>query len=41
MNQQLNALGAEGWELISVVDISKVKGGSKFAIAIFKPVRAI
>lgn len=36
MNQKLNALGLVGWELVSVFDISKVKGGSKHVIAIFK-----
>jgi hypothetical protein len=32
----LNAQGAEGWELVSVFDIEKVKGGSKFVIAVLK-----
>jgi hypothetical protein len=32
----LNAQGAEGWELVSVFDIEKVKGGSKFVIAVMK-----
>ena len=32
----LNAQGAEGWELVSVFDIDKVKGGSKFVIAVMK-----
>ncbi|MBL8872344.1 MAG: DUF4177 domain-containing protein [Planctomycetaceae bacterium] len=36
MNDALNALGREGWELVSVFDISKLKGGSKHVIAIFK-----
>jgi hypothetical protein len=40
MNEILNALGREGWELVSVFDISKVKGGSKHVIAIFKRIRA-
>jgi hypothetical protein len=34
--QQLNARGAEGWELVSIFDIEKVKGGSKFVIAVMK-----
>ena len=40
MNESLNALGRDGWELISVFDISKVKGGSKYVIAIFKRIRS-
>jgi hypothetical protein len=32
----LNRQGAEGWELVSVFDIEKVKGGSKFVIAVMK-----
>lgn len=39
MNDKLNALGRDGWELVSVFDISKVKGGSKYVIAIFKRAR--
>jgi phenylalanyl-tRNA synthetase beta subunit len=34
--QQLDAQGAEGWELVSVFDIEKVKGGSKFVLAVMK-----
>ena len=36
MNRKLNALGTERWELVSVFDISKVKGGSKHVVAVFK-----
>src|SRR5215831_15962849 len=32
----LNAQGAEGWELVSVFDIEKAQGGSKFVIAVMK-----
>ena len=32
----LNGQGAEGWELVSVFDIEKVKGGSKFVVAVLK-----
>lgn len=39
LNEALNALGLDGWELISVFDISRVKGGSKYVIAIFKRIR--
>ena len=34
--EMLNREGAEGWELVSVFDIEKVKGGSKFVVAIMK-----
>ncbi|WP_051945430.1 DUF4177 domain-containing protein [Verrucomicrobium sp. BvORR106] len=33
---ELNRLGAEGWELVSVFDIEKVKGGSKYVNAVLK-----
>ena len=33
---QLNAEGQIGWELVTVFDIEKVKGGSKFVIAVMK-----
>ena len=39
MNEKLNELGCDRWELTSVFDISKVKGGSKHVIAIFKRIR--
>lgn len=32
----LNGQGADGWELVSVFDIEKVKGGSKFVVAVLK-----
>ena len=32
----LNGHGAEGWELVSVFDIEKVNGGSKFVVAVMK-----
>ena len=33
---QLNTLGAEGWELVSVFEIEKVQGGTKFVVAVMK-----
>lgn len=36
LDQQLNAHGADGWELVSVFDIEKRKGGSKFVLAVLK-----
>jgi hypothetical protein len=36
MNEELNALGADGWELITVFELETWKGGSRFVIAIFK-----
>jgi hypothetical protein len=36
LNNDLNAHGAEGWELVSMFDIEKVNGGSKFVMAVMK-----
>jgi len=36
LSQHLNERGAAGWELVSVFDIEKVKGGSKFVLAVMK-----
>ena len=36
LTTQLNARGTEGWELVSIFDIEKVKGGSKFVVAVMK-----
>lgn len=36
MNKHLNTLGDSGWELVSIFDINKLKGGSKFIVAVFK-----
>ena len=36
LSQHLNEHGAAGWELVSVFDIEKVKGGSKFVLAVMK-----
>lgn len=33
---ELNKRGADGWELVSIFDIEKVKGGSKFVVAVMK-----
>jgi len=32
----LNRLGWEGWELVSVSDTNRVKGSTKFVVAVFK-----
>jgi hypothetical protein len=34
--KELNQLGNQGWELICLEDINKLKGGSKFILATFK-----
>lgn len=36
LEEQLNAHGAEGWELVSFFTVDKVKGGSKFVVAVMK-----
>ncbi len=36
LEKELNRLGAEGWELVSVFSIEKVKGGSKYVNATLK-----
>lgn len=36
LNNKLNDLGSRGWELVSLESIEKVKGGSKFLIAVLK-----
>jgi hypothetical protein len=36
LEEELNRLGAEGWELVSIFDIEKVKGGSKYVNAVLK-----
>ncbi len=40
MEAMLNDHGSLGWELVSVFDIEKVKGGSKFVIAVLKRPKA-
>jgi len=32
----LKSWGQDGWELVSIFDVSKLKGGSKFVIAVLK-----
>lgn len=32
----LNRLGSDGWEVVSVFDIEKVKGGSKYVNVVLK-----
>ncbi len=36
LEEQLNALGSEAWELVSVMDVNMLKGGSKFVVATLK-----
>lgn len=36
LEKELNRLGAEGWELVSIFAIEKVKGGSKYVNAALK-----
>lgn len=37
---ELNQRGEEGWELVSLCPIEKIKGGAKFLIAVMKrPIR--
>ena len=35
-NLELNRLGWDGWELVSVMDTNRVQGGTKYVIAVFK-----
>lgn len=35
-DDQLNALGAKGWELVSIFEINRHEGGSKFVNAVLK-----
>ena len=35
-NHELNRLGWDGWELVSVFDTNRVQGGTKYVIAVFK-----
>ena len=36
LEAELKAWGQQGWELVSIFDIEKVKGGSKFVVAVLK-----
>jgi hypothetical protein len=36
LDQVLNEYGQSGWELTSMMDIEKVKGGSKFVLVVMK-----
>lgn len=36
LTEQLNSQGDFGWELVSIFDIEKQRGGSKFVIAVMK-----
>jgi hypothetical protein len=38
--EELNARGEEGWDLVSIFDIEKLKGGSKYVFAVLKRPRA-
>ncbi|MBC8352946.1 MAG: DUF4177 domain-containing protein [Planctomycetes bacterium] len=35
-NLELNRLGWDGWELVSVFDTNQVKGGTRYVVAVFK-----
>lgn len=36
LNSRLNRLGAEGWELVSVMDINRHEGGTAYVVAFLK-----
>lgn len=36
LESDLCTLGRDGWELVSIFDIEKVKGGSKYVVAVLK-----
>lgn len=33
---ELNRLGWDGWELVSVFDTNQVQGGTRYVVAVFK-----
>jgi len=35
-NLELNRLGWDGWELVSVFDTNDIQGSSRFVVAVFK-----
>lgn len=35
-NRELNRLGWDGWELVSVFDTTRVEGSTRFVVAVFK-----
>jgi hypothetical protein len=35
-NHELNRLGWEGWELVSVFDTNRMNGGTRFVVAVLK-----
>ena len=35
-NYELNRLGWDGWELVSVFDTNRVQGGTKYVVAVLK-----
>jgi hypothetical protein len=35
-NLELNRLGWDGWELVSVFDTNQVRGGTRYVVAVFK-----
>jgi Domain of unknown function (DUF4177) len=35
-NFELNRLGWDGWELVSVFDTNQVQGGTRYVVAVFK-----
>ena len=36
LEEELNRLGSDGWEVVSIFDIEKVKGGSKYVNVVLK-----
>ena len=35
-NRELNRMGWDGWELVSVFDTNSVNGGTRYVVAVFK-----
>ena len=35
-NHELQRLGWEGWELVSIFDTNRVQGGTRYVVAVFK-----
>ena len=35
-NHEMNRLGWDGWELVSVFDTNRVQGGTRFVVAVLK-----
>ncbi len=41
LNDQLNELGAQGWELVSIFDTTKLEGQTRQVYAVLKPSQLI